>query len=541
MRYIHAFGTLALASVVMLGATFRAEAAYRKGKLLWKCEFTQADVEKYGLGKYRIGKDGTGCEVRPSEGKNGALCFVGHSKVKIAPDVKLDGLIYVESDVMGLDVAQTDPEARDSRLGPAVIMNYIRYKKSRGKDVEKWCFATIPSGSFAWRKVMFVEGLPADARNIVLSLGLREATGEFRVDAVRIYSAEEVPDEAVEAPFNEEAAKLPRGRFRSRPNPRALRGVNFFRSVEKIGSRMPLVDESGAQDMDKLAGWGVNIVRTWIQPRGSDWSTEEEYFKVLAKEIDYADRMTAEAEKRGIWSVIVLGSCPGFKNTKENSAFITKDFRAEVLVKVWQMIAKRFAGRPLVYGYDVMNEPGVPQAQWNEIFKTVADAIRNIDVKTPVVTESISRYWPKEMNVIYSEHPYQPHAVTHQGAGGRKLRYSYPGYIDGVYWDKEQMRLSRKNLVQFCAEHPDARILVGEFSCILWARGAEKWIADAISLYEEYGWDWCYHCYGSSFAGWNVEVDHDANYSVGKWVVPENGDTARKKALLDGLSRNLKK
>ena len=133
MRYIHAFGTLALASVVMLGATFRAEAAYRKGKLLWKCEFTQADVEKYGLGKYRIGKDGTGCEVRPSEGKNGALCFVGHSKVKIAPDVKLDGLIYVESDVMGLDIAQTDPEARDSRLGPAVIMNYIRYKKSRGK------------------------------------------------------------------------------------------------------------------------------------------------------------------------------------------------------------------------------------------------------------------------------------------------------------------------------------------------------------------------------------------------------------------------
>ena len=35
-RLAHAFGTLALASVVMLGATFRAEAAYRKGKLLWK-------------------------------------------------------------------------------------------------------------------------------------------------------------------------------------------------------------------------------------------------------------------------------------------------------------------------------------------------------------------------------------------------------------------------------------------------------------------------------------------------------------------------
>ncbi len=539
MRHSRSVLRMAVLSAVAAVAAFQAEAAYKKGELLWKCDFTRADVEKYNLGGFKIGPDGNGCEARPNEGKtgDGAMCFVGHSKVKIAPDVPLTGLIYVESDMMGLDIAQTDPEAKDTRLGPAIILNYMYYRKSRERDVKKWSFTDIPSGSFAWRKGMIVEALPQDAREITLSLGLREATGEFRVDSVRIYRAEEAPDEVVDPPFNEEAAKLPRGRFKDSPNPRALRGVNFFREVVKIGHREPYVDETGARDMDKLANWGANIARIWIQPRRKEWNTEEEYFNVLGPHIDYADRMAAEAAKRGIWSVIVLGSCPGFKNTKENSAYVTKEFRAEVMVKVWQMIARRFAGRPLIYGYDIMNEPGVPN--WDELFKTVVDEIRKIDPKTGVITESIKTYWPKEMRVIYSVHPYQPHSVTHQGVGGRSLRYSYPGYVDGVYWDKEQMRLDRRDLVEFCEKHPDARILIGEFSCVSWARGAEKWIADAIDLYDEYGWDWCYHCYGGSFPGWNVEVDHDEDYAPMKWVKAD-GDTARKKALLKGLSRNAK-
>ena len=51
MRHERALITLVLVVAAVVGATFSAEAVYRKGKLLWECEFTQADVEKYGLGK----------------------------------------------------------------------------------------------------------------------------------------------------------------------------------------------------------------------------------------------------------------------------------------------------------------------------------------------------------------------------------------------------------------------------------------------------------------------------------------------------------
>ena len=72
-----------------------------------------------------------------------------------------------------------------------------------------------------------------------------------------------------------------------------------------------------------------------------------------------------------------------------------------------------------------------------------------------------------------------------------------------------------------------------------WQYGPDKYIRDAIEIFEEYGWDWCYHAY-REWPAWSVEYTHAGDYEIGKWV-KATADTDRKKELLKGLSRNRRK
>ena len=62
------------------------------------------------------------------------------------------------------------------------------------------------------------------------------------------------------------------------------------------------------------------------------------------------------------------------------------------------------------------------------------------------------------------------------------------------------------------------------------------WIRDCIELFEEYGWSWCYHAY-REWPAWDVEYTNAPDWEIGKWIRAEV-DTARKRELLKGLSRN---
>ncbi len=523
--------------VSLFVAVLQSEAAYKKTKLLWKSEFTQEDVARYGMLDDVKKMKGGSAELRPGEGESGgaALYFRGPSHVVFSPKTKLDGLLMLEARVRGIDIERM-PGARIYH-GPKIMMPHTGFDK-HGKPKQMWSGTPVTFGSFAWATWVKIANVPAETDDLTFFLGLQMTTGEFWVDSLRVWRVEKVPDEDVEAPFNAEAAKIPRGRFAGSHNPKALRGVNFFLSRTKPGAGSEDVDPTGEFDMAKLESWGANLVRVGVHPRG--WKTEEEYFERLKPCVDYAARMIDAAVRHGIKVALVLGSCPGCKNTKENSIAITKDFRSETLVKVWTEMATRFSGNETLYGYDILNEPGMPSEDWDRVFEDAVAAIRKVDAKTPVITEKWSRYWPQEMGVIYSVHPYQPHSITHYGVlGSSAVEWSYPGYIDGIFWDKEQMRLSRKDLIEFCEKHPDARILIGEFSCVLWAKGAANWIADAIDFYEEYGWDWCYHSYGGGWGGWNVEYAPDANLTPKKYTKAKE-DTDRKKVLLKGLSYNVR-
>jgi hypothetical protein len=96
-------------------------------------------------------------------------------------------------------------------------------------------------------------------------------------------------------------------------------------------------------------------------------------------------------------------------------------------------------------------------------------------------------------------------------------------------WDISYLRRVLEPVRAFQKRH-NARIYVGEFSAIAWAPGADRYLRDCISLFEEYGWDWTYHAF-REWAGWSVE--HEIA-GPGQQPVPSD-DNPRKRALLDGF------
>ena len=71
---------------------------------------------------------------------------------------------------------------------------------------------------------------------------------------------------------------------------------------------------------------------------------------------------------------------------------------------------------------------------------------------------------------------------------------------------------------------------VGEFSAITWADGADRYIADCISLFNEHGFDWTYHAF-REWPGWSVE--HECEAPGGRFR--PSSDNPRLRVLRAGL------
>lgn len=108
---------------------------------------------------------------------------------------------------------------------------------------------------------------------------------------------------------------------------------------------------------------------------------------------------------------------------------------------------------------------------------------------------------------------------------------SYPGMIDGKMWNRATLAEGLKPALDF-AQRYRVHIYVGEFGAVRWAPGNERYLADLVSLFEEYGWDWSFHAF-REWHGWSIE--HDAKRSN---EARTGTKSARARAILDGFARN---
>ena len=391
----------------------------------------------------------------------------------------------------------------------------------------KWPQAPHRGGNFEWTTIELVADLgPKPVGVVDVTLGLQNVEGRVEFD---LSSFEWAPHEPYRFPRCNQDYKVEYpDRVAWRPQLR--------------GAMLPL--DPTEDDIRTLASWGGTIGRFQMSRNFQKIDANldfPEYERWLDGRLDLLEKVLGWARKYGLLVCVDLHVPPGSVRDNSETRMFTDKACLDLYVRGWEKIARRFKGNEdAIYGYDLLNEPhqnghDVPFSYW-DAQRLAAEAIRRIDPETTIVMEanwssSAPAYEymsPLAMpNVIYELHMYIPSEYTHQGVtGGWSEPRKWPDESRG--WNKELLRRKLEPVVAF-SKHHHAKIFVGEFSAVAWAEGADRYLRDCIELFDEQGWDWCYHAF-NEWRGWNVEFAGDSLATLGRV-----GDTPRKRALLDGL------
>lgn len=361
-------------------------------------------------------------------------------------------------------------------------------------------------GTFDWQKLQFAAPIAADATDGEICLGLQSSSGTAWFDDISITVLKVPP------PPRPPPQENPGPVFRGHNLPR-LRGVmspNEFRDED-----LRVLGEE----------WNANVIRWQITRNWGRAGTDrdlEEYDQWFARELEDLDRVLEACRRYRILVVVDMHSPPGGRYEDSQLAIFHEKLYQDHWLALWEQVARRYKGNPVIWGYDLVNEPVMRLPSREGLGDSldaqvrVARAIRAIDPHVPIFIEADDWDAPAGFpylrpvdipNVIYQLHMYVPGEFTHQGVFSKSDPVAYPGRIAGSHWDKERLREVLQPVRDFQLAY-NVHIYVGEFSAIRWAPGAARYLADCISLFEEYGWDWTYHAY-REWHGWSLEHGPD--------------------------------
>ncbi|MCX7014182.1 MAG: cellulase family glycosylhydrolase [Candidatus Sumerlaeota bacterium] len=386
----------------------------------------------------------------------------------------------------------------------------------------------LPGGTFDWTPVSRSFRISPDATEAALAIGLEKVSGKAWFDDIEVRVGRPV-----------EGGRRYETKFTGHDDVPRLRGVMY-------GPRLR------EEDLRTLADWGANLIR-W-QLNWAPMDPAKQWAKDLARYDEWLDGALAETdkaldlcEKLGIRAVVDLHTAPGGQEAEHNGHRMFKEKRyADKFLEVWDRIAKRYNGRPIILGYDLVNEPIEPKVgasvSWRDLATQAAQVIRAVDPDKPVIYEpgpggsydNFDTLKPLDLDrVIYSFHMYHPQEFTHQGVKGQPMGVMYPGVIGKEMWDKGQLRRAMAPAIEFQKLY-NVQIFVGEFSAVRWAPddSAYNYLRDCIDLFEEYGWDWTYHSF-REWNGWSVEHGPDP-----KDPNPSPTQTTREKLLREWFEKN---
>lgn len=185
-------------------------------------------------------------------------------------------------------------------------------------------------------------------------------------------------------------------------------------------------------DVEYIASLGMNLLRIPLNYRHFEddmhpFVYKEEGFQMLDKALDWC-------EKHNVYAILDLHAVQGWQNSDWHSDNYTRSallWRTlhfqDRFVALWEEFAKRYKGRSVIAGYDLMNEPctntdytRMPllpyDGRWdemNKLYRRVTEAIRKIDSDHIVILEGddFSRRFmgldvPFTDNLMYSSHEY---------------------------------------------------------------------------------------------------------------------------------------
>lgn len=230
-----------------------------------------------------------------------------------------------------------------------------------------------------------------------------------------------------------------------------LRGISFGNRVW-TNDRIPTLHHS-AEDFQRVRALGMNLVRFYINYQTLE--ADAKPYVYLDDGWQWLDDNIAWAKANGVYLILnVHVPQGGFQSQGNGWALWQTPELQKRLIAMWTAIAKRYADEPVIFGYDLLNEPGVPdnKQQWQSLAQQLVNAIRTVDTKHPVIVErvnSINRKWEndKDMNfvkvqgenIIYTFHSYDPYFYTHQ----RVFWDEYMKDRDGGVWPDKKAEHAR--------------------------------------------------------------------------------------------------
>jgi aryl-phospho-beta-D-glucosidase BglC (GH1 family) len=223
-------------------------------------------------------------------------------------------------------------------------------------------------------------------------------------------------------------------------NPLILRGFNIaFKDFKEI---------LGETDIERIADTGANSIRLVLDYRqleSAPFEYNEESFSLL-------DSIIAWCEIHKVYLILDMHLAPGIQNPhdfvvhqEESYRFWEEDQYQERFYALWAAIAKRYADRAIIAGYDLLNEGMAPDTtKYLKVMNTAASKVRQYDVNhILIVEEALLSNSTKQLlpiaddNVIYSIHFFYPPQFTFYTTTKERPITHYPGEMvtDGVVLD----------------------------------------------------------------------------------------------------------
>ncbi len=268
----------------------------------------------------------------------------------------------------------------------------------------------------------------------------------------------------------------------------------------------------------------------------------------------WADKMLDACKEHGIVGIVRLNEIPidpTLGITEREPGFWDSQEKLHEAVELAGKLAQHYRSRGSELGaYVILSEP-VVQINGEQIRPTILpqlqqeiiSEIRNYDKTRYIVVTPGPGGLPSgyegfsplnDGKIIYSAHMYVPHAYTHQGISDRPTGYAYPGIIKYRLWDKKKLEETLRPLREF-QEKYKALVWIGEFSAVNGAKGADQYVQDLISIFDEYHWSWTYFSY-KGYPLWDPSNDKAYKKRSEKYL--GNLDTARWRILEKAYERN---
>ncbi|HEV8557857.1 MAG TPA: cellulase family glycosylhydrolase [Actinophytocola sp.] len=259
-----------------------------------------------------------------------------------------------------------------------------------------------------------------------------------------------------------------------------------------------LDDFFGPDDAAYLASLGLNALRVPLNYR--HFESDDAPFEIIEAGFAPLDRLIDRCAAHGIYTILDLHALPGSQNQHWHSDnpthwahFWTHRHFQDRVVHLWEAIATRYAGRPEVAGYNLVNEPAdATGAVIGPFYQRLERAIRAIDPKHVLFLDG-NRYAtdfsvfddPFE-NTVYSAHDYALPGIAH-GA-------TYPGTVRGQHFVRATIEQTFLHRTEFMRS-TGTPIWIGEFGPV-YTGDADidamryRLLRDQLEIYAEHGASW---------------------------------------------------